>query len=224
MDSVKINQELELDYVQLITMNKSSLLDPEEFRRQGHIMVYFLADYFQNIDNYPVHSQVEPATLVKSPKNMAFGYVVDYKDWQITLSRRFRSIKLWLVLRTHGVANLGNFIRNHIKMAKHFEGHVAMDDKFKIIIPRNFSMVCFRVSPLALLKKVEYDVDEAQVNEFNEKLLEFINSSGKIHMTDAAVGGTCMIGSAIGAPLTDYPHIDTAWDLIWKHVITKLES
>lgn len=44
--------------------------------------------------------------------------VVDYKDWQITLSRRFRAMKLWLVLRSYGVDNIRVFIREHVKMAK----------------------------------------------------------------------------------------------------------
>ncbi|KAA8514876.1 hypothetical protein F0562_018055 [Nyssa sinensis] len=55
--------------------------------------------------------------------------VVDYKDRQIALSRRFRAMKLWLVLRSYGISNLRNFIRGHVDMAKHFEGFVAMDKR-----------------------------------------------------------------------------------------------
>ncbi|KAK4706555.1 hypothetical protein R3W88_033875 [Solanum pinnatisectum] len=129
-------------------------------------------------------------------------WVVDYKNWQITLSWRFRALKLWIVLRCHGVVNLKKFIRNHIKMAKHFEGLISMDERFEIVVPRIFSMVCFRVSPLTLQKRFEF-VDEVRVNEFNEKLLESINSSGIIHMTRTVVAGIYMIRFAIGAPLTD---------------------
>ncbi|KAL4302620.1 hypothetical protein GQ457_10G025000 [Hibiscus cannabinus] len=86
------------------------------------------------------------------PKNTATDskQVVDYKDWQITLSRRFRAMKLWLVLRSYGVANLRNFLRSHVKMAKHFEELVTNDSRFEIVVPRYFAMVCFRVSPSAL--------------------------------------------------------------------------
>ncbi|KAK4733564.1 hypothetical protein R3W88_007825 [Solanum pinnatisectum] len=129
-------------------------------------------------------------------------WVVDYKNWQITLSWRFRALKLWFVLRCHGVVNLKKFIRNHIKMAKHFEGLISMDERFEIVVPRIFSMVCFRVSPLTLQKRFEF-VDEVRVNEFNEKLLESINSSGIIHMTRTVVAGIYMIRFAIGALLTD---------------------
>ncbi|XXG74706.1 hypothetical protein AAC387_Pa07g3358 [Persea americana] len=54
-------------------------------------------------------------------------------------------MKLWMVLRSYGVANLRNFLRTHVKMAKHFEGLVAMDGRFEIVVPRNFAMVCFRL-------------------------------------------------------------------------------
>uniref|UniRef100_M1DR97 Phenylacetaldehyde synthase n=1 Tax=Solanum tuberosum TaxID=4113 RepID=M1DR97_SOLTU len=101
-------------------------------------------------------------------------------------------------------------------MAKHFEGLISMDERFEIVVPRIFSMVCFRVSPLALQNRFEFD-DDARVNEFNEKLLESINSSGIIHMTHTMVGGIYMIRFAIGAPLTDYPHIANAWDVIRNH-------
>lgn len=78
--------------------------------------------------------------------------------WSITkidiiLSRRFRALKLWLVLRCHGLVNHKNFIRSHIKMATHFEGLISMDERFEILVPRSFPMVCFRVSTLALQKK-----------------------------------------------------------------------
>ncbi|XP_055820142.1 phenylacetaldehyde synthase-like [Solanum dulcamara] len=148
--------------------------------------------------------------------------VIDYKDWQISLSRRFRALKLWLVLRSYGVVNLRNFIRSHVKMAKHFEELVAMDERFEIVAPRNFSMVCFRVSPLALQKNLKF-VDEDQVNKFNAHLLESINSCGKIHMTHAVVGGVYMIRIAIGAPLTDYFHINMAWDVIRNHANVMLK-
>jgi len=65
MGTMKINPEHEFDGQLSINTSSSRLLDPEEFRRQGHMMVDFLADYFQNIEKYPVRSQVEPGYLKK---------------------------------------------------------------------------------------------------------------------------------------------------------------
>lgn len=66
-------------------------------------------------------------------------------------------------------------------------------------------------------------VDEVEVNKFNEKLLESINSSGDIHTTHTVAGGIYIIRFAIGAPLTDYSHIANAWDVIQNHTNVMLQ-
>ncbi|OMO87836.1 Pyridoxal phosphate-dependent decarboxylase [Corchorus olitorius] len=130
--------------------------------------------------------------------------VIDYKDWQIALSRRFRALKLWVVIRRHGLANLMYHIRSDISMAKRFEEFVAKDERFEIVVPRNFALVCFRIKPK----------EEIEGNELNRKLLEAINSSGKAFMTHAIVGGIYVIRCAIGTTLTEQRHVDDLWKLI----------
>lgn len=143
-------------------------------------------------------------------KATELNQVIDYKDWQIALSRRFRALKLWLVLRSYGVTNLRNLIRSHVNMTKHFEGLIAMDKRFEIFVPRKFAMVCFRISPLVLSQvSIKFD-DEKEVNMFNTKLLESINSCSKLYLTHGIVGGTYIIRFAIGASLTHYRHVDIA--------------
>nr|GMD93292.1 tyrosine decarboxylase 1-like [Ipomoea batatas]GMD93294.1 tyrosine decarboxylase 1-like [Ipomoea batatas] len=150
--------------------------------------------------------------------------VVDYKDWQIALSRRFRALKLWIIFRSYGVANLRNFIRGAVNMAKGFEGLVAKDERFEIMVPRTFSLVCFRVSPTAIEKHLKASQGDEEVNEFNEKVLESINSSGKIFMTHAVVGGVYMMRFAVGAPLTEFRHVEMAWKLIQDHATSMLKA
>ncbi|KAG5520648.1 hypothetical protein RHGRI_033281 [Rhododendron griersonianum] len=118
--------------------------------------------------------------------------VVDYKDWQVQLSRRFRAMKLWLVLRSYGVVNLQNLIRSHVDMAKHFEGLVGMDKRFEVVVARNFAMVCFRVSPSAVGDCLK-SCDEKIVNEFNRDLLVSINGTGRVYMTHGVLGGVYVI-------------------------------
>ncbi|KAL2474972.1 Tyrosine decarboxylase 1 [Abeliophyllum distichum] len=142
--------------------------------------------------------------------------VVDYKDWQITLSRRFRSLKLWLVLRSYGVANLRKFLRSHVKMAKNFEGLITMDKRFEVVVPRNFSTVCFRISPIEIGKNLNVTKNDA-TNEFNSKLLESINESGKIYMTHAIIGGVYVMRFAVGASLTENRHVHLAWKVVQEH-------
>ena len=74
--------------------------------------------------------------------------VIDYKDWQIALSRRFRAIKVWVVIRRHGLHNLMFHIRNDVNLAKRFEAHnLAKDPRFEVVVLRRFALVCFRLRP-----------------------------------------------------------------------------
>ncbi|KAL0328989.1 UNVERIFIED_CONTAM: Tyrosine/DOPA decarboxylase 2 [Sesamum calycinum] len=143
--------------------------------------------------------------------------VVDYKDWQITLSRRFRSLKLWLVLRSYGVANLRKFLRCHVKMAQNFEGLIEMDKRFEVVVPRNFATVCFRISPAEFGGNHEGMSREEAANNFNSKLLESINGSGKVYMTHAVIGGGYVMRLAVGASLTENRHVVLAWKVVQEH-------
>ncbi|XP_020079854.1 tyrosine/DOPA decarboxylase 2-like [Ananas comosus] len=139
--------------------------------------------------------------------------VVDYKDWQIALSRRFRALKLWMVLRSYGVANLRNFLRGHVRMAKDFEEMVAADGRFEVVVPRYFAMVCFRLLP----PDGTGGGEETAANEINQRLLEAANASGKVYMTHAVVGGVYLIRFAIGTTLTEEWHVRAAWKVVVEH-------
>ncbi|MED6106580.1 hypothetical protein PIB30_005864 [Stylosanthes scabra] len=134
--------------------------------------------------------------------------VVDYKDWQITLSRRFRALKLWMVLRSYGVSNLRNFLRSHVEMAKKFEELVKADKRFEIVVPRNLAMVCFRLKPLSV---------DSDGNEMNRKLLDSVNNSGRLYMSHAMVEGMFVIRCAVGATLTQEGHVIMAWKEVQEH-------
>ncbi|KAE8726053.1 Tyrosine/DOPA decarboxylase 3 [Hibiscus syriacus] len=175
----------------------------------------------------------DPSSLIKSlstnpeylrNKASESNQVVDYKDWQITLSRRFRAMKLWLVLRSYGVANLRNFLRSHVKMAKRFEQLVITDNRFEVVVPRYFAMVCFRVSPSALPFRNADDDNEMRANEFNRKLLETVNAEGRIYVTHAQVDGIYMIRFAIGASLTEDKHVLMAWKVVQETVDAMLNT
>lgn len=73
------------------------------------------------------------------------GGVVDYRDWQVPLGRRFRSLKLWFVLRHYGVSGLRTHVEEHIASAAALEALVRADDRFELAAPRSFSLVCFRL-------------------------------------------------------------------------------
>jgi aromatic-L-amino-acid decarboxylase len=92
------------------------------------------------------------------------GAVIDYRDWQIPLGRRFRALKLWFVLRHYGVEGLQHHIREHVAPAQEFAEWVRDDERFEIAAPAPLNLVCFRLK----------SGDAA-----NQALLERLNRSGE---------------------------------------------
>ncbi len=127
------------------------------------------------------------------------GAVVDYRDWQVPLGRRFRALKLWFVLRWYGVEGLRAHVRSHVALADRFAARVRADDRFVLAAPHPFSLVCFRL---------------AAGDEASAGLLERVNASGRVFLTHTRVAGRFTLRLAIGSPLTTQAHVDDAWELV----------
>ncbi|KDO37784.1 hypothetical protein CISIN_1g041549mg, partial [Citrus sinensis] len=119
--------------------------------------------------------------------------VIDYKDWQIALSRRFKALKLWTVIRKHGYSGLMYHIRSDVNMAKRFEAMVAKDERFETVEPRKCALVCFRLKP-------KRESDGSELNQLS--------------LTQATLGGVYVIRCSIGTTLTQDRHIDDLRKLI----------
>lgn len=133
--------------------------------------------------------------------------VIDYKDWQLALSRRFTALKLWVVIRRHGLMDLMSHIRGDVTLAKRFESLVVKDRRFEIVVPRKFALVCFRLKPHS--NALSCDVDE-----LNKCLLAAVNKSGQAFMTHAVAGGIYFIRCCVGSTLTEEKHVDALWKLV----------
>ncbi|EOX99271.1 Tyrosine/DOPA decarboxylase [Theobroma cacao] len=133
--------------------------------------------------------------------------VVDFKDWQVGTGRRFKSLRLWLIFRSYGIVNIQNHIRSDVRMAKMFEGFVSSDPRFEIVVPREFGLVCFRLKP-------DENIGSDYTEMLNRKLLEWVNSTGRVYMTHTIVGGIYILRFAVGATLTEDRHVVAAWNLI----------
>jgi tyrosine decarboxylase len=162
----------------------------------------------------------DPAAAVAHDDN---GVVVDYKDWQVALSRRFRALKLWLVLRCHGVEGLRGFVRAHVRMAAAFEAMVRADARFEVPVPRQFALVCFRLRPsIAVGEKSARGGGVVEANELNSRLLEAVNATGRAYMSSAVVGGVYVLRCAIGSSLTEERHVPEAWSVVQEQATAVL--
>lgn len=117
---------------------------------------------------------VDPLYLQHSYSDQA----IDYRHWGIPLSRRFRALKLWFVIRNYGVQGLQAYIRNHVRLAKQFEQLIRSDSRFTVTNKVVLGLVCFRL---------------IGSNALNQRLLSMINASGKLHMVPASLNGRFII-------------------------------
>ncbi|MDG4827010.1 pyridoxal-dependent decarboxylase [Asanoa sp. WMMD1127] len=127
------------------------------------------------------------------------GAVIDYRDWGVPLGRRFRALKLWFVMRWYGASGLQAHIRSGVSLARRFADLVAADERFEIVAPHPFSLVCFRLRA----------GDAA-----SEELLSRINATGRYYLTHTKVNGSYVLRLAIGAPQTSESHVDEVWSLL----------
>lgn len=147
------------------------------------------------------------------------GMVVDYKDWQISLTRRFRALKVWLVLRGYGTDGLRDVVRAHVRMAAAFEDMVSADTRFEVVAPRVFSLVCFR------LRRSTMTTTLPEVNELNRRLLVEVNATREgPYMSCAVVDGAYVLRFAVGSTLTEERHVRDAWKVVQEHATLILAS
>jgi aromatic-L-amino-acid decarboxylase len=137
------------------------------------------------------------------------GAVIDYRDWQVPLGRRFRSLKLWFVLRWYGAEGLRAHIRAGVALADRFAGWVRADDRFEVVAPHPFSLVCFRLRASA-----DRDGTDAEVDRVNAELLDRVNGTGRVYLTHTRVDGRHTLRLAVGSPYTREEHVAEAWRLI----------
>ena len=113
------------------------------------------------------------------------GEVIDYRDWGIPLGRRFRALKIWLVVRSYGVSGLQAMLRRHIEWVSELEGWIRSEPDFEVAYPASLALVSFRYRPKGF--------DEEALNRINEQLVAAINDDGRIYLTQNSVDGQFMI-------------------------------
>jgi aromatic-L-amino-acid decarboxylase len=155
--------------------------------------VFYVADRNALIQTLSVWPE-----YLKNQATMA-GAVFDYRDWHIPLGRRFRALKLWLVIRHYGIEGLQHHVRRHVQLAQEFLSWVRSDERFEVMAPAPLNLVCFR-------RKGD---DEA-----NQALMERLNRSGKIYLSHTRLGGKFTLRLCVGQTHTEKPHVERAWRLI----------
>jgi aromatic-L-amino-acid decarboxylase len=127
------------------------------------------------------------------------GAVIDYRDWHVPLGRRFRSLKLWFVIRHYGVEGLRHHIRRHVDMAQEFASWIEEDDRFELAAPAPLNLVCFR---------------HRGGDEINQRLLDRLNQSGELYLTHTRLNDQLTLRLCVGQTYTEPRHVARAWKRI----------
>ncbi len=125
------------------------------------------------------------------------GAVIDYRDWHIQLGRRFRSLKLWFVIRHYGIEGLQYHVRQHVTLTQQFAEWVRNDDRFELVAPVPLNLACFRLR----------SGDEA-----TQALMQRLNNSGDLFLTHTKLNGKFTLRFCIGQTTTEERHVRRAWE------------
>jgi aromatic-L-amino-acid decarboxylase len=127
------------------------------------------------------------------------GAAIDYRDWQIPLGRRFRSLKLWFALRLDGLASFQELIRRHVTITQELADQVVADDRFEIVAPHPLNLLCLRLIG-----------DDAKTDQ----LIEQANATGRALFTRTVLNGRSVLRFSIGGRTTTQSHVVQAWGLL----------
>ena len=127
-------------------------------------------------------------------------------DTGVQLGRRFRSLKLWMILRAFGARALRERLSGHIALAQTLAGWIDQHRDFERVAPVPFSVVCFRFAP-PLSRFTNEQLDAA-----NQQLLDSVNSAGDVFLSHTRLNGRLVLRIAIGHWGTTETHVKLAWD------------
>ena len=127
------------------------------------------------------------------------GAVIDYRDWQVPLGRRFRALKLWFVIRHYGLEGLRYHVRQHVALAQAFAGWVEAHPRFELAAPAPLNLVCFR-----------HVGGEAT----SQQIMDRLNRSGALYLTHTKLNGEFTLRFCVGQTYTEARHVEAAWQRI----------
>lgn len=139
----------------------------------------------------------------------AAAAVHDLMDYGVQLGRRFRALKLWMVMRYFGWDGLAARIREHVRLGQLFASWVDADPGFERMAPTPLSTVCFRARPLG--------VSQTDLDGLNTAILDSVNATGRVFLSATKVRGHVTLRLAIGNVRTTEAHITDAWQLLQSH-------
>ena len=136
--------------------------------------------------------------------------VVNYMDYGVQLGRRFRALKLWMIIRGFGTDGLAERLREHCMLARTFAAWVALSEDWELMAPVPFSLVCFRYAPSGM--------SDLECDQRNEAIMHAVNAGGDVFLSHTKLHGRFTLRLAIGNIRTEERHVALAWQRLKEAV------
>lgn len=160
--------------------------------------------YFVKDKNALVNTFAILPEYLKTPEDKL---VNNYRDWGIPLGRRFRALKLWFVMRSYGIEGMQKRIREHIEYGQWLKKQMEATEGFEVTAPAPLNLVCFRIRPKGM-------TNEADLEKINAQLLQQLNGSGKILLTQTKLKDKYVIRFVAGQAHAKLESVKVGWELI----------
>ncbi|KAJ6141372.1 hypothetical protein N7470_009762 [Penicillium chermesinum] len=156
-------------------------------------------------------------TYLRNPYS-DMGTVIDYRNWSISLGRRFRALKIWFVLRSYGLNGMKAHIRKTIGFGDIFAGLIrSRSDRFEIVTKPAFALTVFRVkNPQVADQTPTVCRKDETADTLTKTVYELVNSRGEIFITSTVVDGIYVIRVISANPLADEKNVRNAFDIILR--------
>jgi len=142
------------------------------------------------------------------------GPVRDYNEYTPQLGRRFRALKLWMLLRFFGLEGLRRRIEAHLGLAARLAAEVEADPDWDLLAPVPFSTVCLRWRPAPLADRTGEPELAARLDEANAAIMDAVNRHGEVFLSHTRLNGQFTIRVAVGNLRTEWRHVERAWQLL----------
>ncbi|KAF5345346.1 hypothetical protein D9758_008462 [Tetrapyrgos nigripes] len=148
------------------------------------------------------------------------GTTIEYRNWHIGLGRRYRSVKLWFVLRGYGVEGFQKYIRKLVSLRERFVEHVSSSDLLQLVAPPSLALAVFRIEP----KQPNEALPEESLNNLNRLFYGRISARKEVLLTQTVLDGSFCIRFSVGSPRTQEEHVDKAFEILTHEARLAIES
>ncbi|KAJ5129097.1 hypothetical protein N7526_007263 [Penicillium atrosanguineum] len=216
VDAAYAGASLVADEWQYITKDFTEGVDSFNMNMHKWLLVNFDASvlFVRNRLDLTNALDITPTYLRNPYSDM--GTVIDYRNWSISLGRRFRALKIWFVMRSYGLNGMKAHIRKTIELGNVFADLVrGRSDLFEIVTKPGFCLTVFRIKDPQASRLSEGAIEKDEVaDSITKKVYELINSRGEIFITSTVIDGVYVIRVVSANPMAEEKYVRNAFDII----------